>query len=159
LRRRRLQSSSLLTYSIGVGIGIGLSYVPSVGAVQRWFVTNRVLATGIAVSGIGAGNLVGPLLAAWWIGLFGWRGAYFALAALTLALALPAAIAVENRRLRPTHAQGSTPLPGATLGAALRSQQFWLLYVVAFLICMAFSCRWCTSRLTRMIAASATRRA
>ena len=127
-----------LTYSIGVGVGIGLSYVPSVGAVQRWFSTNRVLASGIAVSGIGAGNLAYPPLAAWWIDLFGWRGAYFALAALTLALALPAAIAVENRRLHPRRAQGSTPLPGATLGAALRSQQFWLLYVVAFLICIGF---------------------
>ena len=127
-----------LTYSIGVGAGIGLSYVPAVGAVQRWFSTNRVLASGIAVSGIGAGNLAGPVLAAWWIGLFGWRGAYFALAGLTLALALPAAFAVENRRLRPSAAPGATPLPGATLGAALRSQQFWLLYVVAFLICIGF---------------------
>ena len=126
------------TYSIGVGVGIGLSYVPSVGAVQRWFATNRVLASGIAVSGIGAGNLVFPPLAAWWIDLFGWRGAYFALAALTLALPLPAAIAVENRRLRPSVSQGGAPQPGATLGAALRSPQFWLLYVVAFLICVGF---------------------
>ena len=127
-----------LTYSIGVGVGIGLSYVPSVGAVQRWFTTNRALATGIAVSGIGAGNLAGPLLAAWWIDLFGWRGAYFAIAALTLVLALPAAIAVENRRVRPGVTQGGAPLPGATLRDALRSQQFWLLYVVAFLICIGF---------------------
>lgn len=127
-----------LTYSIGVGVGIGLSYVPSVGAVQRWFTTNRALATGIAVSGIGAGNLAFPPLAAWWIGIFGWRGAYLALAALVLVLALPAAMAVENRRVRPGVTQGGAPLPGATLGDALRSQQFWLLYVVAFLICVGF---------------------
>jgi predicted MFS family arabinose efflux permease len=29
-------------------------------------------------------------------------------------------------------------LPGATIAEALRSQQFWLLYVVAFLICIGF---------------------
>jgi MFS family permease len=127
-----------LTYSIGVGVGIGLSYVPSVGAVQRWFTTNRALATGIAVSGIGAGNLAFPPLAAWWIDAFGWRGAYLALSVLTLALALPAAVAVESRRMRPGVTQGGTPLPGASLGVALRSQQFWLLYVVAFLICIGF---------------------
>ena len=127
-----------LTYSIGVGVGIGLSYVPSVGAVQRWFTTNRALATGIAVSGIGAGNLAFPPLAAWWIDAFGWRGAYLALSVLTLALALPAAIAVESRRMRPGVTQGGAPLPGASLGVALRSQQFWLLYVVAFLICVGF---------------------
>ena len=38
------------TYSIGLGIGIGLTYVPSVGAVQPWFEKHRVLASGIAVS-------------------------------------------------------------------------------------------------------------
>ncbi|MGH8673177.1 MAG: MFS transporter [Burkholderiales bacterium] len=127
-----------LTYSIGVGVGIGLSYVPSVGAVQRWFTANRAFATGIAVSGIGAGNLAFPPLAAWWISLFGWRGAYLALAGLTLALALPAALAVENRRMRPGMTQGGAPLPGVALGAALRSQQFWLLYCVALLICVGF---------------------
>lgn len=127
-----------LTYSIGVGVGIGLSYVPSVGAVQRWFLRNRAFASGIAVSGIGAGNLAFPPLAAWWIGLFGWRGAYVALAVLTLALALPAAIAIENRRLSPAPAQGGAQLTGVDLRAALRSSQFWLLYFVAFLICVGF---------------------
>jgi len=127
-----------LTYSIGVGVGIGLSYVPSVGAVQRWFLHNRAFATGIAVSGIGAGNLAFPPLAAWWIGLYGWRGAYLALAGLTLALALPAALAVENRRVRPGVTQTGAPLAGVALGAALRSRLFWILYVVAFLICVGF---------------------
>jgi MFS family permease len=127
-----------LTYSIGVGVGIGLSYVPSVGAVQRWFARNRAFATGVAVCGIGAGNLAFPPLAAWWIGLFGWRGAYVALALLTVALAFPAAIAVENRRLRPAPAHGGAPLAGASLAEALRSTQFWLLYLVAFLICIGF---------------------
>ena len=74
------------TYSIGIGIGVGLIYVPSVGAVQPWFSANRAFASGIAVAGIGAGNIAGPLLAAWWIGLFGWRGAYLALALFVLVL-------------------------------------------------------------------------
>lgn len=127
-----------LTYSIGVGVGVGLSYVPSVGAVQRWFKANRAFATGIAVSGIGAGNLAFPPLAAWWIDLFGWRGAYLALAGLTLVLALPAAFAVENRRMRPGVTQSGAPLAGVALRDALRSQPFWLLYVVALLICVGF---------------------
>ena len=48
-----------LTYSIGLGIGIGLTYVPSVGAVLPWFNMHRVLASGIAVSGIGVGMATG----------------------------------------------------------------------------------------------------
>ena len=74
------------TYSIGIGIGVGLVYVPSVGAVQPWFSANRAFASGLAVAGIGAGNFAGPLLAAWWIERFGWRGAYLALAVFVLVL-------------------------------------------------------------------------
>jgi MFS family permease len=40
-------------YGLGVGLGVGLSYVPAVGAVQRWFVRRRGFASGIAVAGIG----------------------------------------------------------------------------------------------------------
>ncbi len=126
-----------VTYSIGIGVGIGLSYVPSVAAVQHWFVKNRVLAGGIAVSGIGAGNLLVPPLAAWWIELWGWRGAYLALSALTLLAAVPAALLLGGRAAARAQAAG-TSLPGMTLGAAMQSRLFWLMYAVAFLICVGF---------------------
>jgi MFS family permease len=112
------------TYSIGLGIGIGLTYVPSVGAVQPWFDKRRVLASGIAVSGIGAGNLLAPPLAAWWIAAFGWRGAYLALAACVLVLGGAAAAAIRNRPA----GQGRAT-DGVTLHAALRTRNFWVLYV------------------------------
>lgn len=112
------------TYSIGLGIGIGLTYVPSVGAVQPWFERHRVLASGIAVSGIGAGNLLAPPLAAWWIAAFGWRGAYLALAACVLVLGGAAAAAIRNRPAGQGRATG-----GVTLHAALRTRNFWVLYV------------------------------
>jgi MFS family permease len=126
-----------LTYSIGIGVGIGLSYVPSVAAVQHWFTHNRVLAGGIAVSGIGAGNLLVPPLAAWWIELWGWRGAYLGLTTLTLLAAVPAALLLGGRAATRAAAAG-TALPGMTLGAAMRSRLFWLMYAVAFLICVGF---------------------
>ena len=112
------------TYSIGLGIGIGLTYVPSVGAVQPWFEKRRVLASGIAVSGIGAGNLLVPPLAAWWIDAFGWRGAYLALAACTLVLGGAAAAAIRNRPAGQGRATG-----GMSLRDALRTRNFWILYV------------------------------
>ena len=84
----RAQSLGVLyaSYSVGVGLGVGLVYVPSVGAVQPWFTRHRALASGLAIAGIGAGNIAGPLLAAWWFSAFGWRGAYagFALVALVV---------------------------------------------------------------------------
>jgi MFS family permease len=126
-----------VTYSIGIGVGIGLSYVPSVAAVQHWFTHNRVLAGGIAVSGIGAGNLLVPPLAAWWIELWGWRGAYLGLMTLTLLAAVPAALLLGGRAA-PRAAAAGVALPGMTLGAAMRSRLFWLMYAVAFLICVGF---------------------
>ena len=113
-----------LTYSIGLGVGIGLTYVPSVGAVQPWFEKRRVLASGIAVSGIGAGNLLAPPLAAWWIETLGWRSAYLALAACTLVLGGAAAAAIRNRPAGQARAAEGMPL-----GAALATRNFWVLYV------------------------------
>jgi MFS transporter, OFA family, oxalate/formate antiporter len=126
-----------LTYSLGAGLGIGLSYVPSVAAVQQAFVQHRALASGIAVSGIGAGNLVMPLAAAWLIGLVGWRHAYLALAAGMLVLSVPAALALGGRKSVRKSVDGA-PLPGMSLAQGLRSAPFWLMYAVAFLMCVGF---------------------
>src|SRR6202165_943281 len=71
-----------LGFGLGIGIGVGISYVPSVGAVQRWFVRQRGLASGIAVAGIGAGTLCMPKIAEWLIDAYGWRGAHLLLASV-----------------------------------------------------------------------------
>jgi MFS family permease len=120
------------SYSVGVGLGVGLVYVPSVGAVQPWFTRNRALASGLAIAGIGAGNIAGPLLAAWCIGLFGWRGAYLALAAFTLVLGGAAALAIRAKPgLAATRAKS-----GTALGPAMKTRPFWLLYVSLVLTCI-----------------------
>jgi OFA family oxalate/formate antiporter-like MFS transporter len=129
-----------VTYSVGLGIGIGLTYVPSVGAVQPWFAANRAFASGLAVAGIGAGNFLVPLAATWLIGLVGWRVAYQVLAAAVLLLAGAAALAIDDDPAR-HGARGAArtdraTLPGATLGQALRTKAFWLLYFSSMLVCV-----------------------
>jgi MFS family permease len=119
------------TYSIGIGLGVGLTYVPSVGAVQPWFGAKRAFASGLAIAGIGAGNIAGPLLAAWWIGLFGWRGAYVALAGFVFVLGTAAALA-----LRPHAAESAAARTGVELRAALGTTPFWLLYASLVLTCV-----------------------
>ncbi len=112
-----------VTYSIGVGVGVGLVYVPSVGAVQPWFGANRAFASGLAVAGIGAGNIAGPLVAAWWIAELGWRGAYLALSAFILVAGGAAAFALRQKPAMKRQAAG-----GVDLRSALRTRAFWLLY-------------------------------
>lgn len=120
------------TYSIGVGLGVGLVYVPSVGAVQPWFEKHRAFASGLAIAGIGAGNVAGPLLAVAWIERYGWRSAYQLLSASFLVIGLAAATA-----LREKHAGHSRRhAPGIALGAALRTREFRLLYASLALSCI-----------------------
>lgn len=120
-----------VTYSVGMGVGVGLVYVPSVGAVQPWFSANRALASGLAVAGIGAGNIAGPLLAEWWIGQFGWRGAYVALSVFALVVGGAAALAMRNKPLHKAHS-----IEGSSVRIALRTPAFWLLYASLALSCI-----------------------
>jgi MFS family permease len=120
-----------VTYSIGMGIGVGLTYVPSVGAVQPWFGANRAFASGLAVAGIGAGNIAGPLLAEAWIEQFGWRGAYVALSILVLVLGGAAALSIKSMP-----APRMQAVQGTELRVALGTREFWLLYASLVLVCI-----------------------
>jgi MFS transporter, OFA family, oxalate/formate antiporter len=120
-------------YGLGVGLGIGLSYVPILGAVQRWFVRRRGLASGLAVSGIGVGTLVMPPLAAFLIDALGWRAAYLVLGCFAAIAGGAMALLVEDdpgRRGVGTDgdpprldAQAAQPA-GLGVGDALRSRRF-----------------------------------
>ena len=122
-------------YGLGMGLGVGFIYVPSLGAVQRWFERRRGFASGLAVTGIGVGTLAMPPLAALLIAQSGWRGAYFNMALLALLLGLSAAVLLEHApQRRGLYPDGQPPSPaaapqaGASLREALRSRPFWLLY-------------------------------
>ncbi|MFW5824823.1 MAG: MCT family MFS transporter [Marinobacter sp.] len=125
-----------LAYGLGVGIGVGCSYVPSVATVQRWFVRRRGFASGLAVSGIGFGTLLMPLLAALLIGTLGWRSAYISLGLLSAVLGISMALLIVNHpRSKGLAPDGGPALPeapgtpeGTPLRAAIRSRPFLTLY-------------------------------
>jgi MFS family permease len=139
-------------YGLGIGLGVGFSYVPAMGAVQRWFVKHRGFASGLASSGIGAGTLVVPPFTALLIAQLGWRDAYLALGILAAILGIGAALLLENdprdRGLLPdgdSQARDLTadapqpaavhaPAAGLTIAEAVRSRRFLGLYA-ACLFC------------------------
>jgi len=130
-------------YGLGVGLGVGCAYVPAIGAVQRWFVRRRGLASGLAVSGIGVGTLVMPPLASLLIETLGWRGAYLVLGALAAVVGGGLALLIENDpRDRGLGPDGDPPPSGAqparpeghSVPDAIRSRRFISLYA-ACLIC------------------------
>jgi MFS family permease len=131
-----------LAYGLGVGLGIGCSYVPAVGAVQRWFVRRRGFASGLAVSGIGVGTLVVPPLASWLIETLGWRETYLAFGIFAVVVGGGMALMIEDdprrRGLAPdgdalrSDAQPSG-VAGAPLASALTSHRFIGLYAACFI--------------------------
>lgn len=132
-----------VAYGLGIGLGVGCAYVPALGAVQRWFVAQRGLASGLAVSGIGLGTLAMPPLATWLIATLGWRGAYLVLGAAAAAVGIGASLLLENdparRGLLP---DGATVEPGiaspaakkgASVKDAVRTSRFAGMYVSCLL--------------------------
>lgn len=129
-------------YGIGIGLGVGCSYVPAVGAVQRWFSRRRGLASGLAVSGIGVGTLVMPPLASALISAFGWRGAYLVLGAFAATIGAGMALLIEDdprrRGLAPDGDQlapdaGAAKPEGFSVGEAVRSRAFLSLYAACLI--------------------------
>jgi MFS family permease len=131
-------------YGLGVGLGVGCSYVPAVGAVQRWFVRRRGFASGLASAGIGVGTLAVPPFASYLIDATGWREAYLVLGVLAAIVGVGMALLIANdpreRGLAPdgdvTRANVQVDLAvGATMREAITSRRFIGLYAA----CLACS--------------------
>jgi MFS family permease len=128
-------------YGLGVGLGIGCSYVPAVGAVQRWFLRRRGFASGLAVSGIGVGTLVMPPVALLLIDRLGWRETYLVLGIFAVVVGAGLAFLIEDDpRGRGLGTDGDPPRVGrATMAAgvpvseAIRSRRFVGLYAACFI--------------------------
>jgi len=131
-----------LAYGLGVGLGVGASYVPVLGAVQRWFVRRRGFASGLAVSGIGVGTLAMPPLASFLIESLGWRHAYLVLGILAAVAGVGMALLIENDpRDRGLGPDGDPPQPqertsvpsGASVREAVTSRRFAGLYAACLI--------------------------
>ncbi len=115
-------------FAVCIGGGVGLAYVPAVGAVQKWFDRRRGLASGIAVSGIGAGTLAVPPFAALMIAELDWRPALLLVGSIVFVAGGAAGLLVRN----PDQAPRASPTPsrdGVPLSFAIRSRPFFLLFL------------------------------
>ena len=126
-----------LLYGVMVAIGASGGFVPLASTVARWFVRRRGLMTGIVLSGLGAGAVIGPPIASWLISNHGWRTSYFIIGGVTLV-----ALVLIAQPLRRDPAQvgqlpygynaEGTEVSGLETGGyspreAVRTKQFWML--------------------------------
>jgi MFS family permease len=125
---------------VGIGLGVGAVYVPTIGAVQPWFVKRRAFAAGLASAGIGLGTLVGPLFAAWAIKAMGFRAALEWMAGIVLVFGLLAAVWLEKSPARmglapdnePAQQHANLATSGMGFKEGLLSKPFRMLFVAQF---------------------------
>jgi OFA family oxalate/formate antiporter-like MFS transporter len=128
-----------VTYGLIGGIGLGLGYIVPVAVLLKWFPDRRGFITGIAVGGFGAGALVtAPIATA----LIERVGVLFTFAWLGLAYLFAAPLAgwfmrnpregevLYDQALRSPLRQTN---PNFTLRQALRTRQWWILWLILFL--------------------------
>ncbi len=133
----------LLGFALLRGAAIGGLSLVSQQVVNLWFVERRGIAAAGASLGLAAGSMVFPALSDGLIQIYGWRGAYFALAAMVALTMVPVAAALFRDRperfgLRPD--AGLPPPrrmlqdePSFTRPQALRTAMFWVLCASSFL--------------------------
>jgi len=127
------------TYGLLGGIGLGLGYIVPVTVLVKWFPDRRGLITGIAVGGFGAGALVTAPVATALIervgvlSTFAWLGlAYFVAAPLAgwFMRNPPESGILDAPMVRSPLRQGNADY---TLGQAVRTRQWWILWLILFL--------------------------
>jgi OFA family oxalate/formate antiporter-like MFS transporter len=132
---------SWLYFSYGVigGIGLGLSYIVPVAVLVKWFPERRGLITGIAVGGFGAGALTTAPVATWLIAQVGVLNTFAFLGIAFLLLTVIAGLFMQNppdgwkpEGWAPSATKNS-PATNYTLGQALKTWQWWALWLVLFL--------------------------
>ena len=143
---------TILQFYLGMGllVGLGFAALPMTAQatfISNWFVRKRGMAMGITASGIGIGILVVVPLTQLLISQFGWRQAYFCLAALLTLFIAPLNFFFQKRRpedlgLSPDFGGVTASVPtatatkiedrGMTLRQALSTLRFWALAMGVF---------------------------
>jgi OFA family oxalate/formate antiporter-like MFS transporter len=130
-----------LSYGVIGGIGLGFGYIVPVAVLVKWFPDRRGLITGIAVGGFGAGALITAPVATRLIQTVGVLHTFAYLGIAYLIVTLAAGYFMQNPpegwkppNWTPSSLQTSQRSSrDYTLGEALRTWQWWALWMLLFL--------------------------
>jgi MFS transporter, OFA family, oxalate/formate antiporter len=130
-----------LTYGVLGGIGLGFAYIVPVAVLLKWFPDRRGLMTGIAVGGFGAGALVTAPVATRLIQSVGVLQTFAYLGIAFLIVCVASGYFMQNPPdgwkpdgWEPTQKQlVQSSAKSFTLGEALKTWQWWALWLLLFL--------------------------
>jgi len=134
-----------LLFGVIVGISAAAIFAPMMACVTGWFDTRRALAVSLVSAGMGMAPMTMSPLAAWLVGIHGWRTSLQIIAALVVAIMVPVALlirrppALANATLAATPPSGATGESGLSIGQAVRSAPFLILVSISFLSCATHS--------------------
>jgi len=128
-------------YGVLTGIGMGMGYICPVATLVKWFPDMRGLMTGVAVCGYGFGAAIMSPVAAWEIIKYGIPATFWTLGIVYLIVVFMAAQFYANppQGWRPAGWEPRTAVAKAagtydfTVGEALSTWQFYLLFMLLFL--------------------------
>ena len=122
----QLYAAAFLLVLVGAGTGpVTFSRI-----IAGWFNERRGLALGFALTGIGLGGAIAPVVSQHFIGEVGWRTAYQYLALIVVAISLPVLwLLLRERPLErgPTDDAEAGGEPGLAVRDALRQPTYWLI--------------------------------
>jgi MFS family permease len=131
-----------LFYGFFVGVGFGGAMIPLMTTISRWFVRRRGLMTGIAVSGVGFGTIVMPLVATGLLSVTDWRTSFVIISALAIAVVIPSALFLKRDPSKiGQSALGAEAIQtskqsnfknGLTFSEAIRTPHFWIIITIYF---------------------------
>ncbi|XP_074645993.1 monocarboxylate transporter 14-like [Tubulanus polymorphus] len=127
----------IVTFGIITGFGYGIAFSPLVVMAPTFFPEKQALAQGFAISGIGLGTIVMPLLIESTFVSYGWRGSVLILAGISLNLTVCGVMIRLVPKLK-HHEQPKTKKNVLEL-SILKFVPFILLLIHGFLFSMAMS--------------------
>ena len=130
-----------LSYGVIGGIGLGFGYIVPISVLVKWFPDKRGLMTGIAVGGFGAGALITAPVATRLIQSVGVLTTFLYLGLAYLVICVAAGYFMQNppEGYKPQGWEPSSALQKTesardfSLGEALRTWQWWALWLLLFL--------------------------
>ncbi len=131
-----------LLFGVVAALGHSAIFVVPMATLNRWFIQRRGLAVGIAACGIGFGLLVVPPIASQIIDMYSWQVAFVILGITFFIVNVIVGVFIRGRPadkgLRPFGEIGQelsaskylADTKSFSLGEALKTKAFWLLYLV-----------------------------
>jgi len=138
-----------LAYGVIAGMGGGIVYLPPIATAPKWWPDRRALATGFTVVGLGVGSFIMAPLATIIIGNpdLGWRYVFIYVGIAMGIMGIISALCLSNppagwkpagwKPRQPQSTKRHLVYRDYTFSEAIRTYQFWMLYLAYFCGCFA----------------------